>query len=401
MFLAMLVGLSSAILRAQDIQQVYQIPLETIAFVDGASTYYKYGINIGIGGGTAQTFEFDTGGEGFYAAYAPDSWWGPKVGPAGESFTKTFGSNISYGGNVVTGTGLAFYSVAGSSSPILNLGNTFAVGKADTITQDSTTLWSGTSTASSPPPVQGAFYGDFGLSLKKGAHGVENVFAQLSYGNGVSGGYIVSTGTYGSPNGTGTVQVGLTQADLTNPNTTWFTMSGSSSEMFTGSNFHTFAAELLTAKVKLSTESGDEHGFAIGVNLDTGNPTPGIDYKPEDGSILAPFSTDGRLSNNVTLEIEAVPTSGGSEQPVLQFPAGDLYGQNLVYEKERSDGGDTYLNIGTKLFQEYQVTYDLENGRIGFTPYAVPEPGTWALLALGAALAGVHRLRRAKAPAAG
>ena len=384
---------------AQDVQQTYTIPLETFAYLDEASgsTYYKYGINISLGGGEAQTFEFDTGGEGFYAADVRDGWWGPDIVQTSDTFNKNFGSGISYSGTVAKATGLAFFSAPGSTTPILNLSsNTFAVGQAKTITQDGSTLWSAdTSHATSPAPVQDHFYGDFGLSLKKGDHGIENAFAQLSYGNGITGGYVVSTGTYGSPNGTGYVRGGLTQADLTNPNTIWFTMSGSTGEMFTGSNFHTFSAELIDAKVTLTGTDGSKHGFAIGVNLDSGNPTPGLDYKTADQDILAPFTTDGRLSDNVVLQIDGVPLSSQDEQDILSFAANSLYGQNYVYEKERSDGGDTYLNIGTKIFQQYQITYDLQDGQIGLTPYTVPEPATFRLAFLGliGLLVWLHRSR--------
>ena len=120
---------------------------------------------------------------------------------------------------------------------------------------------------------------------------------------------------------------------------------------------------------------------------------------------------------NITLDTVTLNNSSGSVQVLTQPTTVDfarlvgmrsLLGFNTVAPGTYTSATITmaspvisYLNIGTKLFQEYQVTYDLENGRIGFTPYAVPEPGTWALLALGAALGGVYWLRRAKAPAAG
>lgn len=367
--------------RAADIEQVYSIPLKTFAYSSGGSTYYKYGIHVGIGGGGPQLFEFDTGGEGFYASYsASAAWWGNDVTVSANTFTKTFGSQISYQGYVADAP-VTFYREDGSV--VLDpTAASFKVGRAETITLDSTTLWPN---AGSQPPVEDHFYGDFGLTLKHGSHGIENIFAQLTYGNGITGGYKVSLGPYGSLSGA-SVQVGLSAADLSNPNTIWFDMQGANpSDPFTGSGFATYSAELLLADMTLALDE-DSHTFnALGINLDTGNPTPGLDYHPSDKLLLEPFSEMSgsdlvRLSNETSLDLVSSPV--GLSSPgitVFSLTAGNDRGKNLVYESERSDGGPTYLNVGALIFQQYDVVYDLENGLLGLTP--IPEPAVSVLLA--------------------
>lgn len=374
---------------AQNITQTYTIPLETFAYPSPDSpTYYKYGIRVSIGdGASAKTFEFDTGGEGFYAAYSDHAdWWGTGVTVTDEEFSKNFGSGIQYDGHTAYAGELHFYGA--DSIPILTVSGAYKVGHADHIYQNSSTLWSPTS-PSTVPPIQEHFYGDFGLSLKKGAHGIENVFAQLSYGPGITAGYIVSTGTYGSPNGTASVQIGLAADDLNNPDTIWFTMSGSSAtEHFSGSGYATYSAELITASVQLSNGT-DSYVFDLGLNLDTGNPTPGILYEAgsPDAEALLLFSNTGSsgepisLLPGTTMLIQATSLSG-SEDSILQFVTGTTYGKDFVYAESRSGGDYSYLNIGALLFQSYDVIYNLESGQIGLTSNAIPEANTLSLVFL-------------------
>lgn len=383
--------------QAADIERVYTIPLQTFAYSSGGSTYYKYGIQVGIGGGGPQMFEFDTGGEGFYAAYSPVSpWWGSHVTVMPDSFYKQFGSGITYTGSVAQ-AGLAFYNSSGTSQILSTGSSEFLIGQSDSIIQGSTTLWPN---AGNTAPVQSNFYGDFGLTLKSGSQGIENVFAQLSYGNGITGGYKVSLGPYGSMGGA-KVQVGLSAADLSNPDTVWFTMQGrNTSAPFTGTEgFATYSAELLLADMTLTLGPQSYTFGNLGINLDTGNPTPGLDYNPADESTLEPFSVIAgllpiSLTDGTVVQLVSQP-SNGSDPAVTVFTldAGPDYGQNFVYESQRSDGGPTYLNIGALLFQQYDVTFDIANGALGLTPNTVPEPASVGLALLGGSLLFVARRR--------
>lgn len=374
---------------AADVEQVYSVPLRTIAFSSGSSTYYKYGIHLGIGGGAPALFEFDTGGEGFYAAYSSSAaWWGPNVSVTATSFTKSFSSGLTYEGFVAEAP-LTFYKADGQT--VFAPATTARIGQSTPITNGATTLWPNSGGSA---PVDGNFFGDFGLTLKRGAHGIENFLAQLTYGNGITGGYKVSLGPYGSI-GQAVLQIGLNAADLANPDTIWFQMQGANpSDPFPGADsFSSYSAELLLADLTLQLGSEVETFPNLGINLDTGNPTPGLDFNAADGSRLRPFSSADllALSNGVLLTLQSDPTVGPGIS-VFQLLAGDDYGRNFVYESERSDGGSTYLNVGALIFQQYQVTYNIEDGLLGLTP--IPEPSVVTLLAAAALAIGLRRPTR-------
>jgi hypothetical protein len=81
--------------QAADVTSPILVPLQTLAFASGSQPpFYKYGINVSLGGATTpQLFAFDTGGEGFHAAHHPSAaWWGPNVSDMGTCFNKRFDS---------------------------------------------------------------------------------------------------------------------------------------------------------------------------------------------------------------------------------------------------------------------------------------------------------------------
>ncbi len=383
------VMISVASLSAADVQTIATVSLETVPYTESGVTYYKYGIYVGIGGGSAQLFEFDTGGDGFYAAYAEGvPWWGSYSETHSTHFSKTFGSGITYRGRSVEAS-VDLYNAAGGGIAFSSGTTNFKIGRASHIEQSGTPLWPPSDPVSpGPAPIEGNFYGDFGLSLKKESSGIENILAQLTFGSGITKGYKISLGLYGSTSGA-SLQIGLGPSDLTDANTIWFDMKQPDGSG--GTSIHN--AEVLLSNISLSY-GGDSHTFeSLGVNLDTGNPTPGIDYNPSDASRLAPFSdlTAGgdpyQLLTGTTMVLEATPSppTPPVEDPLTIFSlvAGPDRGVNQVYLKKRDDGGPTYLNIGALLFQQYVVTYDLENGLLGLTP--IPEPsalflGSFAVL---------------------
>ncbi|PTX99196.1 hypothetical protein DB345_02135 [Spartobacteria bacterium LR76] len=407
MALAVALVLACGVARAADVEQVYTIQLEKFDLpASGGGTYSKYGIWLSLGGSTTpQVFEFDTGGEGLYAAHSADAaWWGADVTEETTSIDKNFGSGLEYTGKVAK-TSVAFYNPHSTTQVLATTAADYKVGKSEHIvnTDTSTDLWPPETVGGNPaPPVDGKFYGDFGLSLKKGDHGIENVFAQLSYGGGVTAGYIVSLGERGSSQQPG-IQVGLAASDLTNPDTVWFTMAaGPAGDTFEHSGLETYAAELISASLYLSGAGGKSATLTgLGLNLDTGNGSPGILYQQDsaDETALTPVSNvdvDGNLTGlQDGLQLTLVGTDANGNSVTLdQFLTGSTYGTNLVWEEYRGDGQETYMNIGQLLFEKYAVTYDLANGQLGLTPYAVPEPGTAGLLLGGAAALLAWRLNR-------
>jgi hypothetical protein len=250
--------------------------------------------------------------------------------------------------------------------------------------------------------VENNFYGDFGLTLKRGGNGIENILAQLTYGGDVSKGYSVSLAPYGS-SGAAYLQLGLQTADLNNPATTWFAMQGAvPSRPFANSNLNSFSAELLNGTLQLELGGSSSSLNGIGLNLDSGTPGVTLHYKDSDRSLLDPYSMikDGdpvRLLPGVMLGLQAEPSGAALMQTLLNFQTGDNYGLNQVLTRRRGDGGVTYLNTGATLFQSYVVTYDLANQRIGLTAYPMPVPGPSPLAAgliSGAISSRLRALRR-------
>jgi len=146
-----------------------RVPLHWRSVDDDPTKSRKLGLYATIGGGTTpQLFEFDTGGDGLYARYA----------------TGAAGSPLLTAADVVVGL------TSGMTQP------------------GSGTLWplpSGTS----PPPTNGAFFGDFGMAPKQGQSGIDSLVAQLAYGAGMAAGFRVHAASENP-----WVQFGLAAGDL-------------------------------------------------------------------------------------------------------------------------------------------------------------------------------------------
>ena len=388
------------------VTSAYRIPLQSFAYhPNPQSTYYKYGINLSLGGSTSpQLFEFDTGGDGFYAAYSSSNapWWGPAAGSPGSHFSKTFDSGLHYEGDGIT-TSISFFGLGSNpGSPIFTTPSLYTVAAADRIKLNGSDVW--TSSGSSGPPVETNFYGDFGLTLKRGGDGIENLLAQLTYGGDVTAGYSVAVGRYGS-SGNGYVQLGLLAADRNNPATTWFAMQGSDpSRPFANSHLPSFSAELINGDLKLDLNGSHTTLSGLGLNLDSGTPGVTLHYNDSDRSQLDPYSvlSSGepvRLQDGVALDLRARVSGTGVEESLLAFLTGDNYGLNEVLTRRRSDKAVTYLNSGASLFQNYVVTYDLQNQLVGLTPYPVEVPGPAPLAAAVVFCRQARALRRRLRPA--
>ncbi len=168
--------MTCGVARAADVERVYTIGLERYDLpASGGGTYPKYGIWLSLGGSTTpQVFEFDTGGEGLYAAHSADAaWWGANVTDETTSIDKNFGSGLEYTGKLAK-TSVAFYNPGSSTQVLATTTADYKVGKSEHIvnTDTSTDLWPPQTVAETQTaPVDGKFYGDFGLSLKKGIMG--------------------------------------------------------------------------------------------------------------------------------------------------------------------------------------------------------------------------------------
>lgn len=359
------------------------VQLQPVAMEKDGSTYYKFGIWVSLGGSsTPQLFEFDTGGSGFYAAYSntvSNNWWGSDVTSTGNEVHNHYGSGIEYKGLEAI-TSLSLYD-PGSNVAKLTTSQDIHVGQTYEIKRDGNLVWPNETDA---PPVEGNFYGDFGLSLapKSGNEkDVNNVFSQFSYGSGVVGAFIVSLRDP-TQGGTSQVQIGVTTDDIAS-----FPIQFTMNTKPDGS----YSAELITAHLTLG-DANSSIEMDLPINLDTGTPTPTFheftDYIPTD-------LTDPDTNTIIPGAVLDLFTTGDL-QLFYQLVANTDYGVNQMDIK--SDGGSNYLNIGTPFFYGYDVLFDFENGIVGLRP--VPEPGTFPFMAVGlltlcfVSLRRLHLVRR-------
>ncbi len=402
--------------RAQTtIDSPVTVPLH---FTETSSGNYKLGIYVGIGdGATPALFEFDTGGTGFYAAYSSHSeispWWGTytTVSPE-EPITNAYDSGLTYTGRVAEAA-VSLFASAGSSTPLITTAPTTQLGQMDKIDQINPSsgdleqkLWSNDGNETPYPPIDGAFYGDFGMNLaynqNPNSSGISNIVAQLNYSGEVTAGFRIHLDLATQ---TAYLQIGLTAADISSPTALYFLMNldgNAPGDAFTPvSDMPFYSQQLFNATIGIQSDEESLTSVNVGITPDTGasttlhntqnspSPLPGeydnfIDWKNAEQDL-------GDLQNGLefglsglTIDGETVSYFGFTTSPTTNFG-------NVMVQNNRPDNPLYYLNTGISLFYGYDLIYDMHNGIIGLE--AVPEPSISALLLVGAAAAW-FRLRR-------
>jgi len=376
------------------ITETIKVPLHYRTIGSGGQ---KLGIYVSIGGGTnPQIFEFDTGGAGLYAAFASadtskSSWWGTDFNTTGLFVTNTYDSGIQYKGAIVTSS-VSLFSDHHGAAPLVTTAGNLRVGQMTSITNTNggTALWTldGEGTPG-VPPIDQAFYGDFGMSLAYTNSGIVNLIAQLSFSDGIIPGFRVRA--YGdNPH----LQIGLTAADTASASAFYFGMNTNTNAppgaTFTNSGSLFFSEQIFNANVTISNATTN-FTANLGITTDTGASTtihnanlggvpPELWTTNDKGQVRIVAGADFAL-NELTL--------GNTNVEFFQFTTTN--GQ--VGIQDNNPGNTTfYLNSGISLFQQYDVIYNLQGGRIGFEP--VPEPSTWTLLALSAGAFALFLKRR-------
>jgi len=383
-------GILVALAAPLGAQEIACVPLQLTNIASGDSApEYKLGIQIGFDSQPPKLYEFDTGAAGFFPAYLPGAtpWWDGGM-PTGHSITMNYTSGISYNASVTT-TNLSLYA-PGEATPRVSASGV-AVGR---INNTSGTLpdWD-TDLQSGSAPLQGAFYGDFGMALYKNYgfpptqsenSGLFAILPQLP-GN-LSSGFIVRTGGYG--NATPELQIGIRPSDraafpfsvpMNQDGTVTFPVSGAPS----------YRPNSMNGTLTLEASGGPSQNLgSVPVILDTGATSTAI----HEGSLLA---------------VDPALRSGGSLAPGVQFSLSDG-----PWEFTQSEAGvpglsnvtvspgttniyapqTGFVNSGITLFFQYNVMFDLEDGVVRFQP--IPEPSGTALLAFAAAVAAAVAFRR-------
>ena len=376
------------------ITETIKVPLHYRTIGSGGQ---KLGIYLSIGGGsTPQIFEFDTGGAGLYAAYANNNnspWWGAGFTTTTNSVTNTYDSGIQYKGPIVEAAVSLFADHHGGTPLVTTPGN-LLVGQMTNIANTNTgeVLWTPEGVGpSGQPPVDGVFYGDFGMSLSYASKGIVNLIAQLSFSNGIIPGFRVR----GHSNGP-FLQIGLTAADTTSAAAFYFGMNTNTNApagaTFTNSGSRFYSEQVFNANMTISNATTN-FTANLGITTDTGAST--TIHNANVGGIPGEL-----LITNTKDKVHIVPgaefglselTLGGNETNFFQFVTAN--NQVTIQDGKLGNSNTFYLNSGIELFQQYDVIYNLQgNGQIGFEP--IPEPTTWALLGLSAAALALLKRRR-------
>jgi len=386
------------------IPQPIQVPLHwtPISWAGSGPAPSKLGIYVALGGSTTpQLFEFDTGGSGFYPTHDPkhsntnSPWWGSDWSPTGYSFNQNYDSgNITYTGNLVS-TSVGLFAGPGPGLPLLTAVGV-NVGQTDRI--NNLTL-----EQLSSPPLEAAFWGDFGMALKQGKPGIDgtgglpgpaptidSLIAQLQYGTGVTAGYRVHASAQNP-----WVQFGLGPQDL-NLAAPAVTIQLNAGIGNSPAQIPYYAEYVVTGTLSVSDGITTFTDAATGLIFDTGAYTT----IHNDGSTFPDALTSGgSVISGAAVQISAPslqPSGPGVSTSFLDFSAGDTVNADLVWVK---NGGPYYVNTGLLPFLSYDIIYqlgsDATEGRLTLVPQPAPEPLTASGLAVAAAVGGrLRRLRR-------
>lgn len=371
-----------AVARAETgISSPVTIPLEKLTVPDGEGSYTKLGIWAALNGSTNPAlFELDTGGTGFFAASGSNTtWWGPGAMTQSGTFTQSYASGLQYTGTIAH-TSVSIFKSGTAAAPCVVTRDTVKVGQTMSIVNENggTVYWTSSSTMGGTPPVDGNFYGDFGLSLQDNpGKGIVNVLAQLTYSNSVQAGFAISMGEQGGASGP-TLQIGVTAAQMADY-PIQFAINNAMSGTFPGTDIHFYPLQLTTGTTTLQYE-GQTYTAEMGISLDTGNQTPVL----FDGSIPEIFLQDGRLADGVQVDVQITADDG--PLTLLSYLAGSIEGVNRVVVSTPQDPLNISFNLGMPLFEQYDVVFNMETGIVGLRP--VPEPSAAVLLGIfGAAMA--------------
>lgn len=418
------------------------VPLQWAASPDHPSIR-KLGLLASLNGGQPQLFEFDTGGSGFYATYGVGStWWGspPSCSPSPcQTFSTTYDSGLTYSGTIVTSSVTLF-----GGSPALPLlhASGLVVGQTMAITcnpagtcaskhgHHSQSSWSA-STGEIKPPVQGNFYGDFGLSLKPtSGSGVNSLVTQdafwAAFDPSIPRGYRVHAAT-ANP----WVQFGLSAADLV-PQPLRFALNASGGtsvgtlQVSDGPN--TFVGDTLTTLIFDTGATTTIHTGSVTINGDlfapgtvpcalTSEGCPFPTTQPNSAATPPPPFNATSVISGAQVSASGLSLSTGQSAPILNLIAGTTKTTSPAFNAVAVQGYSTalsdlapacaalaepqhcfYLNTGILPFLSNDVIVNLSSwsandpsGELTLVPQ-VPTPAP--LLAPVAGFAAAGRLRR-------
>lgn len=330
---------------------------------------YKLGIEVSLDGGqTYKMVELDTGASGFFAAYTPD-WWSGYTPVSQAPDVMTYVSGNDYAAQVVN-TSVTLQTASGTGLTVGNV-NVGLITTASNSSSFTTEGWnSGLTSDPTSAPLEDYFYGDFGLGLNDN-NGIEAVLGQLT--SGLSDGFIINIGTYpdGAGGQIGTLQVGLTDADIASYNTIIALDGQSTTDTFANSGLPTYAKAQADGAISIDGTVTDTHfifdtgatqtDIFTGTTLNAEGHTTGNSLTSGSTVILsAPGAGDGNVG--WTLSIASTGTVAGVDSVHVSPGAGSV-----------NPGA---VNTGIGAYWGESVMFDIADGTMGFSSVACFAAGT-------------------------
>lgn len=376
----------------------YKIPLELVdvSKPGAAEVEHKLGIYVGIGGGEPKLYEFDTGGEGFWASYNPNlqgdqQWWGAYQVEGRRNLNISYSSGNSYLANMVSTSvqlyreaddGEGFVQVVGTTEDV-DLGQIVRYlnpGKPRDVRMWNNALGAG------DPPLGGVFYGDFGASLSpigtNPGNTIYSILPQIPMPEGLVPGFLVHVG---EPGGEAApyLQLGLTEADLASSETTlrMNPYEGAYGTTFPITHLPTYSQRVTTANFTWTNpQTGHGQRFTdVGWTIDTGalpvNVWQGNQLRVHPAFLRRPSRVQGfhlgAFKDNLTFTVDAAAIGGPEHNLLLVIPrTGRTPGVNAVsatyHGRSNASLGRNYVNTGMLTFTKHDVFYNLERGTIHF-----------------------------------
>jgi len=327
----------------------------------------KYGIDVAIGHNASQMYEFDTGGNGFFAGYNPPFWKDVPLSTDAVTISYTSGNTFN---SVVADAAVTI----GKGSQSISTVQPIQIGA---ILTGSNTKKSETFDFTNPdaPPIEGNFFGDFGASfdvLK--VQGDDQLLASplLQLPGNLSSGFLVQLGPIGT---TPALTVGITDALRAQfpyavpvalaPGDATYPVSGFPVLQLFGIAPQYFAQQGDDTPVPIGTQSSCSPAQCLPTVIDSGAPSTGIRLGDGSGPYELP---DGQLTPGVKL-IAQFATTEGRDPLMWTMVAGDNPSVNFVsYQHSAEALSAENVNTGLNIYNEFDVIFDAEKQVIWLRP---------------------------------
>ena len=367
----------------------YTVPLELVDIAPAGSTEptYKLGINVGLGGGTPELYELDTGAGGFFASYNPkltsNQWWANYTVEQANSLKISYASGNMYTANRVQ-TSVQLYTPSGiqvaTTSDNVQLGQIVKFTNSES--QKAVQKWTH-ALSKGLPPLDGHFYGDFGADLipvgTSSTNAVFSILPQFPIPAGLTPGFILHVGKIG-PNTAPYLQIGLTKDNLAefDDTTKMNPYTGNLGATFPNTNIPTYSQKIASTTFSWTGKRGATQQFTnIPWLLDTGAPQvtvwQGNDLSVEKTFLNAPQKVQGlftgRFKNGQTFSVQTTPLNPSDPTATLTIrKTGTEAGINEVEANIKGTviTDKAYVNTGLWSFTQYDVMYILGQGLLQF-----------------------------------